>query len=46
MGPIIRVVDLWKIYSKNGQENMAALRGTNLEIKPEEVVALYGKAVR
>ena len=44
MGPIIRVVDLWKIYSKNGQENMAALRGTNLEIKPEEVVALYGKS--
>ena len=44
MGPVIRVVDLWKTYSKNGQENMAALRGTNLEIKPGEVVALYGKS--
>lgn len=44
MNPVIRVVDLWKIYSKNGQENMAALRGTNLEIQPGEVVALYGKS--
>ncbi len=44
LGPVIRVVDLWKTYSKNGQENMAALRGTNLEIKPGEVVALYGKS--
>ena len=44
MGLVIRVVDLWKIYSKNGQESMAALRGTNLEIKPGEVVALYGKS--
>jgi len=42
--PVIRVVDLWKTYNQNGKENMAALRGTNLEITPGEVVALYGKS--
>ncbi len=44
MVPVIRVVDLWKTYSMNGRENMAALRGTNLEIKAGEVIALYGKS--
>lgn len=44
MTPVIRVVDLWKTYCKNSQENMAALRGTNLEIQAGEVVALYGKS--
>ena len=44
MGPVIRVVDLWKTHGRNGQENMAALRGTNLEINPGEVIALYGKS--
>ncbi len=44
MKPVIRVLDLWKIYSKDGRENMAALRGTSLEIQPGEVVALYGKS--
>jgi putative ABC transport system ATP-binding protein len=42
--PVIRVVDLWKTYSKDGQENMAALRGTSLEVQAGEVVALYGKS--
>ena len=44
MTPVIRVVDLWKNYSRDGQENMAALRGADLEIREGEVVALYGKS--
>jgi len=44
LGPVIRAVDLWKTYNKNGQENVAALRGTNLEIQPGEVVVLLGKS--
>ncbi|KPK88700.1 MAG: hypothetical protein AMJ94_14400 [Deltaproteobacteria bacterium SM23_61] len=44
MNSIIRVIDLWKNYNRSGQENMAALRGTHLEIKAGEVVALYGKS--
>jgi len=43
MQPIIRVVDLWKQYGNEGQ-NGVALRGTNLEILPGEVVALFGKS--
>jgi len=42
--PVIRVIDLWKNYNRDGQENMAALRGTHLEIRAGEVVALYGKS--
>jgi len=41
--PIIRVVDLWKQYGDDGQ-NSIALRGTNLEVLPGEVVALFGKS--
>ncbi len=41
---VIRVIDLWKNYDRDGRENAAALRGTNLEIKAGEVVALYGKS--
>ena len=44
MNSIIRVIDLWKNYNRSGQENTAALRGTHLEIKAGEVVALYGKS--
>ena len=44
MTPVIRVVDLWKNYSRDGRENMAALRGADLEIRAGEVVALYGKS--
>ena len=44
MGPVIRVIDLWKNYSRDGRENMAALRGANLEIRGGEVAALYGKS--
>jgi len=42
--PVIRVVDLWKNYIRDGRENMAALRGADLEIRAGEVVALYGKS--
>ena len=44
MDPVIRVIDLWKNYDRDGRENAAALRGTNLEIKAGEAVALYGKS--
>ena len=43
MQPIIKVIDLWKQYGDEGQ-NGIALRGTNLEILPGEVVALFGKS--
>jgi putative ABC transport system ATP-binding protein len=41
---VIRVIDLWKNYDRDGRENAAALRGTSLEIRAGEVVALYGKS--
>jgi putative ABC transport system ATP-binding protein len=44
LNPVIRVIDLWKNYNRDGQENMAALQGANLEIRAGEVVALYGKS--
>ena len=44
MKPVIRAVDLWKQYNKTGENNAAAVRGTNLEIAAGQVVALYGKS--
>jgi len=44
MSTVIQVVDLWKQYDRIDQPNSAALRGTNLEIKIGEVIALYGKS--
>ncbi len=44
MDPVIRVIDLWKNYDRDGRENTAALRGTSLEIKAGEVVTLYGRS--
>jgi putative ABC transport system ATP-binding protein len=41
--PVIRIVDLWKIYSLDGTET-PALRGTNLELRAGEIVALFGKS--
>jgi putative ABC transport system ATP-binding protein len=41
--PVIRVIDLWKIY-ENGAAGSAALRGTNLEITRGEVLVLLGKS--
>jgi len=42
--PLIRVVDLWKQYEKDGQDSLPALQGTNLEVAAGEIVALYGKS--
>lgn len=44
MSSVIRVVDLWKQYEPGEQPNSAALRGTYLDIKTGEVIALYGKS--
>jgi putative ABC transport system ATP-binding protein len=41
--PIIRVTDLWKHYGGDGENGMA-LRGTNIEVFPGQVVALFGKS--
>ena len=41
--PAIRIIDLWKSYASDGTEN-AALRGTHLEIRTGEIVALFGKS--
>jgi putative ABC transport system ATP-binding protein len=41
--PVIRIIDLWKSYTSDGTEN-AALRGTHLEIRTGEIVALFGKS--
>ena len=41
--PVIRIIDLWKHYG--GDESEApALRGTTLELKKGEIVALFGKS--
>jgi putative ABC transport system ATP-binding protein len=44
LDPLIRAIDVWKKYDRDGGENSAALRGTNLEIKAGEAVALHGKS--
>ncbi len=41
--PVIRIMDLWKNYAEDGA-GVPALRGTNLEIKKGEIVALFGKS--
>ncbi len=41
--PVIRVVDLWKEYRHTEAES-PALRGTHLEIRAGEIVALFGKS--
>jgi putative ABC transport system ATP-binding protein len=40
---VIRTIDLWKNYVEDGSE-VPALRGTNVEIKKGEIVALFGKS--
>jgi putative ABC transport system ATP-binding protein len=41
--PVIRVVDLWKIYGEETDGSMA-LRGANMEIARGEVLALLGRS--
>ncbi len=41
--PVIRIIDLWKEYRQDGTET-PALRGTNLEIRSGEMIALFGKS--
>ena len=43
MEPVIRVVDLWKQYNTDEQDGMA-LRGTNLEVMPGDVITPFGKS--
>ena len=40
---VIRIFDLWKEYREDGTET-PALRGTNLEIRSGEMIALFGKS--
>jgi len=40
---VIRIIDLWKNYGGDGSE-APALRGTNIEIKKGDIVALFGKS--
>jgi putative ABC transport system ATP-binding protein len=42
--PIIRVSDLWKQYSRNGREEVFALRGVNVEVAAGSIIALFGKS--
>jgi putative ABC transport system ATP-binding protein len=41
--PVIRIIDLCKDYREDGSE-FPALRGTNIEIKKGEIIALFGKS--
>lgn len=41
---IIRVIDLWKHYDGRDGEGPAALRGTNMEVRSGDIVAIYGRS--
>lgn len=41
---IIRVADLWKHYDGRDGEGPAALRGTNMEVRSGDIVAIYGRS--
>jgi len=41
---VIKVVDLWKYYDEEGHGGNAALRGTSLEVRRGEVLAIFGKS--
>ncbi|MCX5898501.1 MAG: ABC transporter ATP-binding protein [Proteobacteria bacterium] len=43
MQPVIRIADVWKYYDGDGSST-AALRGTNLEVAPGKLVAIYGQS--
>ena len=40
---VIRIVDLWKAYNHDGTD-LPALRGTSLDVKKGEIIALFGKS--
>ena len=40
---VIRTIDVWKNYGEDGA-GTAALRGTTIELKKGEIVALFGKS--
>ena len=42
--PVLQAVDLWKSYGTAGGAASAALCGASLEVRPGEVVALYGRS--
>ncbi|MDF1555804.1 MAG: ATP-binding cassette domain-containing protein, partial [Deferrisomatales bacterium] len=42
--PVLQAVELWKSYGAAGGAASAALRGASLEVRPGEVVALYGRS--
>ena len=41
--PMIRITDVWKEYNHDGAD-MPALRGTTVEIRTGDIVALFGKS--
>ncbi len=42
--PMIKTVDVWKQYARDGREEACALRGTTVEIARGQIVALLGKS--
>ena len=44
MTSFVRVVDLWKKYSADGEAETCALCGANLTLETGEIVALFGKS--
>jgi putative ABC transport system ATP-binding protein len=42
--PLIRIRDLWKIYTIDGREESAALRGADLDVFVGEIVLILGKS--
>jgi putative ABC transport system ATP-binding protein len=44
MKPAIRVNNLWKQYSQDGEETSPALSGASMEVARGEIVALLGKS--
>ena len=41
--PLIRVVDLWRTY-RLGSEEINALRGVNMEVRPGQFIAVVGRS--
>lgn len=43
-GPIIQTIDLWRKYKSGTEQEVAALRGVNLEIEAGRFIALKGRS--